>query len=626
MVVIVTGGAGFIGSHLVEKLLDEGCEVTVIDSLWTGSAENVKKFEANERFKLIGQDVRYPAPEVAGVTEIYHLGVKNMLDLAVRSEARILIASTSEIYGDPTVIPQTEDYWGNTNSFGPRSCYDEGKRITEALAYAYQRRHGLEVRIARIFNAYGPSMQIDDGRAVPNFIAAAMEGRPIVIYGDGSATRCFPFVSDCVAGLVSLMRSEYSRPVNIGSDQETRVDDIGKMIIELVAVKMGNVSDASIRYLPLREDDPYRRKPDISLARKQLNWSPQVPLGDGLEATVAWFVQRLLVMAKDAPEPVSHICFIGAGYVGGPTAAIIANQFPHIQVTVVDRDAGRINAWQSDTLPISEKGLLEIVQETRDGAGKSRRPNLHFTTQLERSIQQADVIMVSVDTPTKRGGTGSGYCADTGRLKEVVRAIAEYAKSNKIVVEKSTVPVGTGETIRGILNANARNGAAFEVLSNPEFLAEGTAVADLLCPDRILIGSPETSSGYAAAEALADVYAGWVPRSRIITMNLFSSELSKLAANAMLAQRISNMNALSVICEATGARVEEIAQAVGSDTRIGPHMLNSSFGFGGSCFKKDIRSLVYLCRCLGLDGVAAYWDAILDINEHQKSRTITRIA
>ncbi|KAK9774373.1 putative UDP-glucose 6-dehydrogenase [Seiridium cardinale] len=502
MVVIVTGGAGFIGSHLVGKLLDKGCEVTVIDSLWTGSAENIKKFEANERFKLIRQDVRDPAPEVAGVTEIYHLacpaspdlfeersieiletcfqGAKNMLDPAVRSKARILIASTSEIYGDPIVIPQTEDYWGNTNSFGPRSCYDEGKRITEALAYAYQRRHGLEVRIARIFNAYGPSMQIDDGRAVPNFIAAAMQGRPIVIYGDGSATRCFQF--------------------------------------------------------------------------------------------------------------------------GSPTAAIIANRCPHIQVTVVDRDTGSINAWQSDALPISEKGLLEIVQEARDGAGKSRRPNLFFTIQLECSVQQAKVIM------------------------EVVRAIAEHAKSNKIVVEKSTIPIGTGETVRGILNANARNGVAFEVLSNPEFLAEGIIVADLLCPDRILIESLDISSGYTVAKTLADIYASWLPRSRIIIMDLFLSKLSELAANAILAQRISNMNALGVICETTGARVEEIAQAVSSDTTIGPHMLNSPFGFGGSYFKKDIRSLVYICQYLDLDGVAAYWDAILDINEHQKSRTITRMA
>jgi UDP-glucuronate decarboxylase len=189
------------------------------------------------------------------------------------------------------VVPQSERYWGNTNSFGPRSCYDEGKRITEALAFGYQQKHGLEVRIARIFNAYGPSMQIRDGRAVPNFIAAAKEGRPILIYGDGSATRCFQFVSDCVAGLVALMKSNYSRPVNIGSDIETRVDDMAGIITDLVAAKTGNAAAAPIRYLPAREDDPYRRRPDISVAKEVLHWEPTVALRDGLEATVEWFMQ-----------------------------------------------------------------------------------------------------------------------------------------------------------------------------------------------------------------------------------------------------------------------------------------------------------------------------------------------
>lgn len=197
-----------------------------------------------------------------------------------------------EIYGNPQVIPQSEEYWGNTNSFGPRSCYDEGKRITEALAYGYQRKHGLEVRIARIFNAYGPSMQIADGRAVPNFIAAAMEGRPIRIYGDGSATRCFQFVSDCVAGLHALMKSDYPNPVNIGSDLETRIDEIANTITELVGDKMGSSSTAPVEYFPAREDDPYRRKPDIGLAKDILKWQPKVALRDGLDATVAWFLER----------------------------------------------------------------------------------------------------------------------------------------------------------------------------------------------------------------------------------------------------------------------------------------------------------------------------------------------
>ncbi|KAI1872480.1 hypothetical protein JX265_005360 [Neoarthrinium moseri] len=327
----------------------------------------------------------------------------------------------------------------------------------------------------------------------------------------------------------------------------------------------------------------------------------------------------------ESQRSISHICFIGAGYVGGPTAAVLARECPHVQVTVVDRNAERIKAWKSDVLPVSEPSLLDVVRGPRDGLNAEKRRNLHFTTDLEGSIQAADTIMVAVDTPTKSRGTGAGYSLDIGRLEEVAMSIAQYATSDKIVVEKSTVPVGTGHTISNILMDNSRVGVNFEVLSNPEFLAEGTAICDLLSPDRVLIGSSDTKSGLSAAQALADVYATWVPRSRIITINLFSSELSKLAANAMLAQRVSSANALSLVCEATGANIDQVMHAVGSDSRIGPHMLRSSFGFGGSCFKKDILSLVYLCKSLHLDDVASYWQSISDINETQKSRAVSRI-
>lgn len=295
-------------------------------------------------------------------------------------------------------------------------------------------------------------------------------------------------------------------------------------------------------------------------------------------------------------------------------------------MVVVDRDVNRIQAWKSDTLPVLEPFLHDTMRPVRDGFHPRPLRNLDFTTDMEASICAADMIMVAVDTPTKSRGTGSGHSLDIGRLEEVAMSIASFAQSNKIVVEKSTVPVGTGEAIRKILNNNAQPGVEFEVLSNPEFLAEGTAVENLLFPDRVLIGSMDTERGRIAAQALADVYATWVPRSKIISMNLFSAELSKLATNAMLAQRISSMNALSVICEATGADATQLSQAVGSDSRIGPHMLQPSFGFGGSCFKKDILCLIYLCKCLHLDYVAAYWQGILDVNERQKSRTIERIA
>ncbi|KAH8204934.1 hypothetical protein TruAng_000973 [Truncatella angustata] len=224
------------------------------------------------------------------ILETCFKGTQNVMELALQNHARVLIASTSEIYGDPQVTPQSEKYWGNTNSFGPRSCYDEGKRVAEALAYGYKRHHGLEIRIARIFNTYGPYMQINDGRAVPNFIAAAMQGRSIQIYGDGSATRCFQFVSDCVTGLTALMQSDYAGPVNIGTELETPVDDLAGLISELVSAKMGNSNKAPIMCLPARQDDPYRRKPDTSLARDILCWKPTVTLNDGLNATVEWFL------------------------------------------------------------------------------------------------------------------------------------------------------------------------------------------------------------------------------------------------------------------------------------------------------------------------------------------------
>ncbi|KAI3342048.1 UDP-glucose/GDP-mannose dehydrogenase family, NAD binding domain-containing protein [Ustulina deusta] len=323
---------------------------------------------------------------------------------------------------------------------------------------------------------------------------------------------------------------------------------------------------------------------------------------------------------------VSNICFIGAGYVGGPTAAVIANRCPHIQVTVVDRDADRIKAWRSDELPVSEPDLLDVIRVPRDGLRSSKSRNLVFTTELENTIQTADMVIIAVDTPTKVDGEGSGYLLDTTGVEEVTKSIARFSTGNKIVVEKSTVPVGTSQRLREILNRNARHGVKFEVLSNPEFLAEGTAIQNLLFPDRVIIGSSETRTGLLAAEALANVYRTWVPQPRIILSNLFSSELSKLGANAILAQRISSINALSAMCEATGADIDQIARAIGSDSRIGPHMLQSSFGFGGSCFLKDIRSIIYLCQSLHLPEIAAYWKSILDINDMQKSRAIPRIA
>lgn len=311
------------------------------------------------------------------------------------------------------------------------------------------------------------------------------------------------------------------------------------------------------------------------------------------------------------------ICCIGAGYVGGPTMAMIALKAPDIEVRVVDMNAARIAAWNSDTLPIYEPGLVEVVRQAR---GR----NLFFTTEVTAAIEMSDIIFVAVNTPTKTYGVGAGRAADLRFIESVARTIAEVSTSPKIIVEKSTIPVKTAETIKDILAANAR-GIQFEVLSNPEFLAEGTAVADLEKPDRVLIGGERTPTGQQAVETLASVYGRWVARERIITTNLWSSELSKLVANAFLAQRISSINSISALCEATGADVDEVANAIGKDSRIGPKFLKASVGFGGSCFQKDILNLVYLCDHFGLPEVAAYWESVVRMNDWQKHRFAAKI-
>ncbi len=308
------------------------------------------------------------------------------------------------------------------------------------------------------------------------------------------------------------------------------------------------------------------------------------------------------------------ILCIGAGYVGGPTMAMIAKKCPDIQVTVVDINAERIAAWQSDELPIFEPGLDVVVKE-------SLGRNLFFSTDVDRGIAEADMIFVSVNTPTKTFGQGAGRAADLQYWEKTARQILANSTTDKIVVEKSTLPVRTAAAMQRILDSGAGD-VKFEVLSNPEFLAEGTAVADLENPDRVLVGGHETERGQKALNKLVDVYAHWVPRERILTTNVWSSELSKLAANAFLAQRVSSINGLSALCEATEADVTEVARAIGMDSRIGAKFLKASVGFGGSCFKKDILNLVYLCECYGLHEVAAYWQQVVAMNDYQQDRFV----
>jgi len=314
---------------------------------------------------------------------------------------------------------------------------------------------------------------------------------------------------------------------------------------------------------------------------------------------------------------IKNVVFIGAGYVGGPTIAVMASKCPHVKFTCVDINKDRIDAWNSNELPIYEPGLAEIVASVKN-------KNLFFSSEVEAAVREGDIIFVSVNTPTKTFGKGAGYAANLEYWEKTARMILEVSTSDKIVVEKSTLPVKTADAMAKILN-DKNSKVHFEVLSNPEFLAEGTAIHDLLSPDRILIGSFENPAGVAAREEIVKLYLNWVPREKILLTNVWSAELSKLVANAFLAQRISSINSISALCEATDANVQEVAKAVGMDTRIGGKFLNASVGFGGSCFRKDILNLVYLCRNYGLDEVADYWESVVTINEYQKSRLVLRM-
>lgn len=312
---------------------------------------------------------------------------------------------------------------------------------------------------------------------------------------------------------------------------------------------------------------------------------------------------------------VKSICCIGAGYVGGPTMAIIAQKCPHIKVTVVDLNEERIAAWNHEDvnqIPIYEPGLSDVV-------AAARGRNLFFSTQVDQAIHEADMIFISVNTPTKTYGLGKGMAADLKYIELCARQIARVSTTDKIVVEKSTLPVRTAEAVKNILQ-NTGNGVQFQILSNPEFLAEGTAVTDLLNPDRVLIGGDNDEKGRQAVQELVDIYANWIPKERILTTNLWSSELSKLTANAFLAQRVSSINAMSELCEKTGADVNEVAKAIGMDSRIGSKFLKASVGFGGSCFQKDILNLVYIAKSYGLHEVADYWEQVIIMNDHQKRR------
>ncbi len=315
---------------------------------------------------------------------------------------------------------------------------------------------------------------------------------------------------------------------------------------------------------------------------------------------------------------IKNICCIGAGFVGGPTMAVIASQCPKIKITVVDKNIDKISRWNENNLnnlPVFEPGLKQIISEVRN-------VNLFFSNDIEQSIVESEMIFLAVNTPTKEKGEGAGMAADLKHIISCAKTIARVSKSNKIVVEKSTLPVRTAEKLKEILEKNKRASVRFDVISNPEFLAEGTAIRDLFKSDRVLIGGDQSKSGKKAVKSLVDIYSAWIPKRKILTVNVWSSELSKLVSNAMLAQRISSINSISALSKKTEADIDEISIAVGMDKRIGEKFLKVSPGFGGSCFKKDVLNLVYLCKHYGLDEVAEYWYSIIKINDYQRKRIV----
>tara|TARA_X000000950_G_C13911704_1_gene659242 strand:- start:673 stop:2094 length:1422 start_codon:yes stop_codon:yes gene_type:complete len=319
---------------------------------------------------------------------------------------------------------------------------------------------------------------------------------------------------------------------------------------------------------------------------------------------------------------IKNICCIGAGYVGGPTMSVFALKCPDINFIVVDISEEKINAWNNydlKKLPVYEPGLKEIIAQTRN-------KNLFFSTDIDEAIKKSEMIFMSVNTPTKTKGEGKGMAADLRFVESCAKRIGEVSNKNKIVVEKSTLPVRTAEKIKEVLNThNSDKKIKFEILSNPEFLAEGTAINDLLKPDRVLIGGDNSGSGKEATQLLVELYKKWIPKEKILTTNIWSSELSKLVSNAFLAQRVSSINSISAICEKTGANIEEVSKAVGMDSRIGSKFLTSSIGFGGSCFKKDILNLVYISEYYGLKKVANYWQQVIDINNYQTNRVFDKV-
>lgn len=637
---VLTGGAGFVGSHIAERLLERDIEVTCLDNFVTGSADNVEHLQCHDGFRLMKVDVSDYISIPGPVDYVLHfaspaspidyaelpiqtlkagsLGTLHTLGLAKEKGARYLLASTSETYGDPLVHPQPESYWGNVNPVGPRACYDEAKRFAEALTVSYRAKHGVDAAIMRIFNTYGPRMRPDDGRAIPNFVTQALAGAPITIQGDGTQTRSVCHVDDLVEGALKLLFSDLAGPVNIGNPNEMTILELAELVRELAG------SDSHLEFTERPQDDPSQRQPDITLALTALQWEPKVDVREGLLQTIAWFRDRVAdTPHRSAPvtvrnaKPRHKVAVIGTGYVGAVTSTCLA--FLGHSVCGLDTDSARAGQLNNGQVPFHEPGLPEMLKSTLETG------RLRFTDRPAEALSDADFVFLCVGTPP--GADGS---PDLAQLESAIQSLAPYLRPEAVIVNKSTVPVGSGNWTRTILE-DALQGdrqLTFHVVSNPEFLREACAIDDFLYPDRIVLGG---AAGDVAR--VAQLYQPVLDQSfdggrrnvrpALITTELASAEMVKYAANAFLATKISFANEMAQMCELFGADVREVLPAIGADHRVGSAFLSPGVGWGGSCFGKDVAALISSSQEYGY--APAMLEATVEINKAQRASVVRKL-
>ncbi|MCU1698681.1 MAG: rfbB [Mycobacterium sp.] len=641
---VVTGGAGFVGSHLAERLLARDVDVTCLDNFVTGSADNVAHLEGRKGFRLIEADVSdyisIPGPvdyvlnfaSPASPIDYAELPIETMkagslgtlhtLGLAKAKGARYLLASTSESYGDPLVHPQPESYWGNVNPVGPRACYDEAKRFAEALTTSYRTKHGVNTAIMRIFNTYGPRMRPNDGRAIPNFINQALSAAPITVQGDGTQTRSLCYVDDLVEGALRLLFSDLSGPVNIGNPHEMSILELAEVVRELTA------SDSLVKFIERAQDDPSQRRPDITLARTELQWEPKVNVTDGLLKTIAWFRDRAETSSQlGSPTPngvrvgLEHgrhkVAVVGTGYVGAVTATCLA--FLGHSVRGLDADSVRSGQLNNGQTPFHEPGLSEMLKATL------LTGRLQFTDKPAEALSDADFVFLCVGTPPCPDGS-----TDLTQLEGALQSLAPHLRADAVIINKSTVPVGSGCMTRTILedSLEGNRDLSFHVVSNPEFLREASAIDDFLYPDRVVLGGAPADVG-----RVAELYQPVLDQSfdggrralepSLITMDLASAEMVKYAANAFLATKISFANEMAQMCELFGADVRQVLPAVGADHRVGAAFLNAGIGWGGSCFGKDVAALISAGEEYGY--TPSMLHATVEINRAQRSTAVRKL-